>query len=92
MDLLTRRNVRHELIRRRNERIVADRDDRWPLAIFMHPETVHEVLMDADPAEAHTLDFEGKFFMNVPLIGDERLAPGEVRLQWPVDAKEAADG
>lgn len=97
MELVSRRAVRHELIRRRNERIAAVRDDRWPVAIYLHPETRAEVLMDGDPAEASVVDFEGKEFMRIPLITDESLDRGVFRLQWPEEVdlderKETAGG
>jgi hypothetical protein len=94
---VSRRAVRHELIRRRNERIAELRDDRWPLMLYMHPRTLDELLMDPDPAEASVIDFEGREFMRIPLVGDPALEPGVFRLQWPEEVdlderKETAGG
>ena len=84
---LSRRAVRHELVRRRNERIADTRDDRWPVAMFMHQDSLDELLIDSDPGgEVPLMDFEGKTFMGVPVITDSQLAHGEVRLQWPEKA------
>jgi hypothetical protein len=89
--LVTRKNVRHLIVRRRNERIAAggpDFDD-WPVAIHMHPETRDDLLMDRDGHEQHTMDFEGSTFLRIPVVVDDTLAPGEFALRW---AREVPDG
>ena len=83
LDLLTRRAVRHHLVRLRNTRIAELRDTRWPIALMMHPATFEELLIDSDPAEHHTIDFEGTEFMGIPLITDERRPVGDIAVQWP---------
>jgi hypothetical protein len=93
-EFLSRRAVRHELIRRRNERIVELRDDSWPAHLLMHTYSLEDLRMDSDPAEAQTMDFEGKEFMNIPVITDDRLEHGEFRVAWPSSSTElgASDG
>lgn len=91
MDLLTRKAVRHALLRAHHARVAEDRDERWPLALHMHPDTLSELLVDGDPTEQWTLDFEGMQFCNVPITTDPRLTPGEVAIQWPAK-KEAPRG
>lgn len=81
--MLTRRAVRHHLIRLRNARIAASRDEAWPLRLHMHPLTLAELLMDGDPHERHVIDFEGKAFMRIPIVEDVRLAQGAVEVVWP---------
>lgn len=81
---LTRRNLRHALIRHRNDRIARERtDDSWPLLLRMRDETLTELLMDPDPGEARTFDFEGREFLGIPVLVDDQLAPGEIALDWP---------
>jgi len=81
---VTRSNVRHLLVRRRNERIALGGPtfDDWPLAIHMHSETLEDLLLDGDGTEAHTIDFEGREFMNIPIVEDDSLEPGEFALRW----------
>lgn len=80
---VTRANVRHLVVRRRNERISADpRADDWPTAIHMHPETLADLLLDGDGREANTVDFEGREFMGFPIVEDGSLEPGEFALRW----------
>lgn len=91
-ELLTRKAVRHAILRARNARVVADeRDARMPLALHMHPNTLTELLVDSDPSERDTLDFEGLQIIGIPIQTDPRLEPGVFRLQWPVK-KEAPRG
>lgn len=85
-DVLSRKTVRHLLLRRRNERIATARDDRMPSRLVMSHDTLAELLADSDPAEAWTLDFEGFEFMGVPIGVDHSLASGIVQVDWPVDA------
>ena len=82
-EFLTRRGVRHALLRARNGRVVEPRDDRWPVLLVMHPLTLAELLMDSDPDERRTIDFEGKAFMNIPLLEDPGMVVGEVAMRWP---------
>lgn len=88
-ELLTRKAVRHAILRAHHARAVADRDERWPLALHMHPDSLSELLVDGDPDEQHTLDFEGLELMRIPIVTDQRIPAGEVRIQWPAK-KEAA--
>lgn len=82
-ELVSRRNLRHLLTRRRNERISARvTDDGWPVAIYMHPDTASELALDSDPEEEHTLDFEGKVFMETPIVQDPSLERGVFVIQW----------
>lgn len=87
-DLLTRKAVRHAILRAHHTRVLEARDERWPLALHMHPDSLSELLVDGDPDEQHTLDFEGLELLRIPIVTDQRLAPGEVRIQWPAK-KEA---
>lgn len=82
-EFLTRKAVRHRLVRLRNERIATTRDDAWPLQMLMAHTTHEELLVDGDGGEQHTLDFEGRAFMNVPITVDDRLAHGVIQLVWP---------
>lgn len=83
-DELTRRGLRHTLIRRRNTRILAQVGDGWPLLLRMSAETLSHVLVDDDPAEQHTVDFEGRVvFMGIPVLTDDTLPLGEVAVDWP---------
>lgn len=88
-EFLTRRGVRHALVRARNTRVLQDRDDRWPVLLVMHPLTMAELLMDSDPAERHVIDFEGKAFMDIPVLEDPGMAVGEVAMRWPQDPAPA---
>ena len=82
-EMLSRRTVRHRLIRARNERIAADqRATAWPSTLYMSHETLTELLVDSDPAEQATLDFEGNRFLGIPITADDRLERGVVALQW----------
>lgn len=83
MDELTRKGLRHALLRRRNERILASHDEAWPLLVRMHSETLSDLLVDDDPAEATTFDFEGARFMGIPVLGDDTMAHGAIALDWP---------
>lgn len=80
---LTRRGLRHTLIRRRNARIMESDDDSWPLLLRMSSETLSTVLVDDDPAEQATVDFEGRVFMGIPVLTDDTLPLGEVAVGWP---------
>lgn len=83
-EYVSRRAVRHLIVRARNARIAAEeRDDRWPLQIVMAPSTLSELQVDGDPQEAHTLDFEGLEFMGIPLVADPEMLAGEFELRWP---------
>lgn len=91
-DVLSRKTVRHQLIRARNARIAEHRDDRWPMQLHMSTETLSELLLDGDPDEQHTLDFEGFEFMGIPIEYDARLDPGVVAIVWPAKKKEVSGG
>jgi hypothetical protein len=80
---LSRAAVRHLIVRRRNERIRETRNESWPRLIRLHPDSLTELLVDSDPAEAHTLDFEGLQFMNIPVQTDPELELGVVAVDWP---------
>jgi hypothetical protein len=82
-DLLTRRAVRHHLMRLRNARVAELRDERMPEHLTMHPDTLAELQMDGDRDEQHTLDFEGRQFMGIPLVTDDRLEVGDIAVAWP---------
>lgn len=82
-EFLSRRSVRHALVRARNARVVADRDERYPLLLAMSNDTLSELLVDADPHEAHVLDFEGREFMGIPILTDDDLERGLVEIRWP---------
>jgi hypothetical protein len=94
--VLTRRNLRHALMRRRNERIAAagPRYDEPPAELFLSPATREDLLKDGDPDEAKTIDFLGEMFCGVPLIEDGRLAKGQFVVRWgrllPEEAAAAA--
>lgn len=88
LPVVSRRNLRHLITRRRNERIAELRDDRWPLTIYCHVDTQRELIVDGDPTEAHTItDIEGKEFMGIPLVGtytdDAGVGPGQFAVVWP---------
>ncbi len=87
--LVTRKNVRHLIVRRRNERIAIGGPtfDDWPTAIHVHYDTLDDLLLDPDGQEHSTIDFEGSQFMRIPLITDPSLEPGEIALRW---AREVA--
>lgn len=82
-EFVTRKNLRHLLLRRRNERIAETRDDQWPTVIYLHPETHAELLTDGDPHEQQTMDFVGGTFMRIPLVEDTRVAAGDFIVDWP---------
>lgn len=82
-DDVSRRNVRHALMRAHNRRVGELRDDRWPLALHACRRTVDELLLDGDPAEAQTVDSLGMRFLGIPLEVDPRLAAGEFTVVWP---------
>jgi hypothetical protein len=82
-DLLTRRNLRHHVMRRRNARIAETRDQAMPLALRMNPDTLTELLLDGDPAEQHTLDFEGREFIGIPVLTDPAMGYGDIAIDWP---------
>lgn len=88
--VVTRREVRHGLLRAHNERVAASRDLSWPTALVMHPLTREDVLIDDDPAEAHVVDFEGHAFMSIPVLTDDRLERGVVQLQWPTNDRKVS--
>ena len=89
-EVLSRKALRHMLVRRRNERIAELRDDRWPLRLVMAPETLEELLVDSDPLEQRTLDFEGWEFAGIPLSTRAGMERGLVAVDWP--AGVAVDG
>lgn len=94
-DVLSRRTVRHLLLRRRNERVAQLRDDRMPRRVSMNLRTLEELLTDSDPAEQWTLDFEGMEFMGIPVVVDPSLEVGVVAVDWPgaeLAAGREADG
>lgn len=79
-----RRELRHALMRRRNERIAADQHaDGMPVALVMAPTTREELLLDNDPAEAFAIDFEGREFLGIPLLEVDTLEHGVVEVRWP---------
>jgi hypothetical protein len=79
----TRRELRHMLMRRRNERIAADRDAAgMPRLLRMHDDTLTDLLLDPDPNETFTVDFEGKAFLGIPVLTDPRLERGTVEVDW----------
>lgn len=80
---VSRKALRHELLRLRNARVARLRDDREPLLVAAHPDTITELLIDSDPHEHLAMDFEGKVFMGVPLHGDPRLPAGVFEVSWP---------
>lgn len=85
-DMLSRRSVRHAIMRARNARVAElgpQGGDPMPLLLVMHPLTLAELLMDSDPAERHLIDFEGKAFMGVPILEDDRMSIGDVAIRWP---------
>jgi len=86
-DLVSRRNLRHLIMRRRNERIAELRDDRFPVEILMHRETLEDLRADGDPDEYATLDFEGTVFMGIAVQAqyteDGGPGPGEFVVAWP---------
>lgn len=90
-EFLSRRTVRHALLRARNTRIAEFRDDRMPRELHMHPDTLSELLVDGDPFERHLVDFEGKTLMGVVIVRDQSLPVGEVRIVWPPVPGAAAD-
>lgn len=90
---LTRRGLRHTLLRARNDRIAASRDESWPRLLVMSHLTLTELLVDDDPAEAFTVDFEGKRFMGILILADEETPYGDVVVEWPTtQEKEAPHG
>lgn len=83
-DTVSRKALRHLIMRRRNERIVADqRAVEMPAVIHLHPDTRDEILMDNDPNEMFTVDFEGREFLGIPLQGDPALERGVFVVVWP---------
>ena len=82
-DVVCRRNVRHHLIRARNNRIAETRDSSWPVLLTAHPATLDELLTDGDPAEAFTVDAFNNTIAGVPYQADARLQLGVFELVWP---------
>lgn len=87
--MASRRELRHLIIRRRNDRIASDRDDRLPVRLWMHPDTLSDLLTDDDAAERWVLDFEGREFMGVPVVERPDMAVGLVDVDWPAPFTEA---
>lgn len=84
--LVSRRALRHQLIRLRNARVAETQDDRWPLLVLMHPDTLTELMVDGDREEQWTLEYllDGSTkFMGVPVVTDERLELGVFEIRWP---------
>jgi hypothetical protein len=81
---LTRRNVRHHLIRARNERVAAGGPGfaEWPTTLFLNRVTLEELERDGDPEEVDTMDFEGETFMGIPIVQDPRLDNGVFAVTW----------
>ncbi len=81
---LSRKELRHMLLRRRNERVMADRHALGlPTLLVMHPHTAEELRLDNDPDERFTLDFEGREFMGIPILEDARVKLWRVEVRWP---------
>jgi hypothetical protein len=91
MEEVSRRALRHLLLRRRNERIAADPRAAVAVRLLrMHPDTWDDLRLDPDPLEADTVDFEGRTFCGVPVVGDLSLAAGVIEVDWPA-AVEVSD-
>lgn len=86
-ELLSRKTVKHLLMRARNTRVIELRDDRWPELMRVNQRTLEELLTDGDPLEVQTLDFEGNAFLGVPILIDPRLDNGQVAFDWPKKPK-----
>jgi hypothetical protein len=88
-EMLSRRSVRHSIMRARNARVAElgplAGADVMPVMLTMHPLTLAELLMDSDAAEHHVIDFEGKAFMGIPIMEDDRMSIGSVAVRWPVE-------
>ena len=83
-EALTRRELRHAIMRRRNARINESRDDRLPVQITLHPDTWDDVRLDGDPAEQASVYFgDPDHFGGIPVQGNPRLPYGEIELTWP---------
>lgn len=87
---LSRRSLRHLLMRRRNERIRELRDERVPVVIVMGPETLDQLEIDGDPEEAWTLESatvagEVYRFCSIPVLVDTQLEVGIFEVRWPSD-------
>lgn len=87
---MTRRELRHAILRARNQRVIAAGPDGWqphlhasPVALALHPDDAAELRLDGDWAEAGALDFEGKAFMGVPITEDPQLERGTFTVTWP---------
>lgn len=83
---VSRRELRHMILRRRNERVVANRHAAlMPTVLRMHPETRYALLRDDDPNERWALDFEGDEFLGIPIFTDASLELWTVDVTWPED-------
>lgn len=82
--ILTRKHLRHVLQRTRNERIaeLGPTEPGQPEALIMSGITHGDLLLDDDPLERDTLDFEGFEFMGVPIQTNPTLPRGEVQIRW----------
>ena len=90
MEEVSRRALRHLLLRRRNERIAADPQAAVAVRLLrMHPDTWDDLRLDPDPSERDTIDFEGRTFCGVPVAEDLSLAAGVVEVDW--QAVEVSD-
>jgi hypothetical protein len=84
MEVLSRRHVRHAIIRAVNARVAELRDDRRPVLLVMARSTFDELLIDSDPNEQWTMDFEGRQFTGIPVaVAEVGLEPGVVQMRWP---------
>jgi hypothetical protein len=82
-EVISRRVLRHMLMRRRNERIAADRDaDGMPSSLRMGQESLDALLVDNDPGEQFAMDWLGKEFLRIPILVDPRLQAGVVEVDW----------
>lgn len=81
---VSRRELRHALMRRRNERIAADRHaDGMPVVLRMHPDTAWALLADPDPNERFTVDDEGRTFLGIPIQTHPEVVLWAVEVDWP---------
>jgi hypothetical protein len=87
-DELTRKGLRHRLIRARNERVARRLPNELPALLLMHPATHDELLVDGDPSELFTMSMNGREFMGVPISHDPRLELGDITVVWPKPAEE----
>ena len=89
---LTRKAVRHGILRAQRARAMRDPDavGVLPVMLEMHPDTLAELLIDNDPDELRVLDFEGLEFMGIPIQANPARAHGDIAMRWPTAKKGAA--